>query len=203
MLCKSLLEPIYLSWCGSFFSSQVFCNKNKTVLKEGDILKFTKLAKTMQVIADTGAEAFYSGSVGEDLIKDIHEAGLVALTVVPVYTAISRRIQRNVVMWEKWISVTSIIVVLQGGILNLEDLKSFKVRMMDAWKVPLGEADLHVAPPPAGGALLAFILRLMKGFQPLFSVVPLQLHHRSQLLKYKWVCWCSPICRVQLDPRRP
>lgn len=49
------------------------------MLKEGDILKFTKLAETMQVIADRGADAFYSGSVAEDLIKDIHEAGLVAL----------------------------------------------------------------------------------------------------------------------------
>lgn len=46
----------------------------------------------------------------------------------------------------------------------MEDLKNFKVRVTDAWKVPLGEADLHVAPPPAGGALLAFILRLMKEF---------------------------------------
>lgn len=50
----------------------------------------------------------------------------------------------------------------------MEDLKSFKVRMMDAWKIPLGETNLHVAPPPAGGALLAFILRLMQGFQHLF-----------------------------------
>lgn len=52
----------------------------------------------------------------------------------------------------------------------MEDLKNFKVRVTDAWKVPLGEADLHVAPPPAGGALLAFILRLMKGFQHLFMM---------------------------------
>lgn len=76
---------LVLMWL--LFSSQVFCNKNKTILKEGDILKFPKLAETMQVIADIGAEAFYSGSLGEDLIKDIQEAGLVALTVVPLYTA--------------------------------------------------------------------------------------------------------------------
>lgn len=60
------------------------------------MLKFSKLAETMQVIANLGAEAFYSGSVAEDLIKDIHEAGLVALTVVPLYTASSRRSQRHV-----------------------------------------------------------------------------------------------------------
>lgn len=68
----------------------------------------------------------------------------------------------------------------------MEDLKNFKVRMMDAWKIPLGEANLHVAPPPAGGALLAFILRLMQGFQQLFfNDLSLQLHHSAQLFKRK------------------
>lgn len=41
----------------------------------------------MQVIAEKGADVFYSGSVAKDLIKDIQEAGLVGLTVGPVYTA--------------------------------------------------------------------------------------------------------------------
>lgn len=66
---------------------------------------------------------------------------------------------------EERINMTSVIVVLQGGTLDMEDLEKFKVRKMDTWKVPLGEADLHVAPPPAGGALLAFILKLMKGLK--------------------------------------
>lgn len=49
--------------------------------------------------------------------------------------------------------------------MDMEDLKDFEVRVTRAWKVPLGEADLHIAPPPAGGALVAFILKLMKGFK--------------------------------------
>lgn len=36
----------------------------------------------MQVIADVGADAFYSGSVAEDLIKDIREAGVAALASI-------------------------------------------------------------------------------------------------------------------------
>ncbi|KAL6096945.1 ggt5 [Pungitius sinensis] len=104
---------------------EVLCNKNKTVLSTGDILKFPKLAETMQTIAAEGADAFYTGRIGRDLIQDIEAA---------------------------------------GGTLKREDLQSFQVRVEDAWTVPIGDAKMYVPPPPAGGPLLAFILRLMKGF---------------------------------------
>uniref|UniRef100_A0A8C7E0T9 Gamma-glutamyltransferase 5 n=1 Tax=Oncorhynchus kisutch TaxID=8019 RepID=A0A8C7E0T9_ONCKI len=96
-------------------SSEVFCNKNKTVLGMGDILKFPKLAETMETIAEQGADAFYTGQIGLDLIQDVKAA---------------------------------------GGTLTMEDLKSFQVRV----------EDMHIPPPPAGGAMLAFILNIMKGF---------------------------------------
>jgi len=57
------------------FHSKVFCNKNKTVLGKGDILKFPKLAETMEIIARDGADGFYSGKIGQDLIQDIKDAG--------------------------------------------------------------------------------------------------------------------------------
>ncbi|KAM9338501.1 glutathione hydrolase 5 proenzyme [Symphorus nematophorus] len=104
---------------------EVFCKKDKTVLGTGDILKFPKLAETMEIIAKQGADALYTGKIGQDLIKDIKD---------------------------------------EGGTLEMEDLKSFEVRVEDAWTVPLGNIQMHVAPPPAGGALLAFIIELMKGF---------------------------------------
>lgn len=47
----------------------------------------------------------------------------------------------------------------------MEDLKKFRVKVEDPWTVPLGNTRLHIPPPPAGGALLAFILKLMKGFK--------------------------------------
>ncbi|XP_029371606.1 glutathione hydrolase 5 proenzyme [Echeneis naucrates] len=106
-------------------SLQIICNKNKTVLSSGDILKFPKLAETMETIAEQGADAFYTGKIGHDLIQDIQEA---------------------------------------GGTLSMADLKSFQVRVVDAWTVPLGNIQMYIAPPPAGGALLAFILGLLKEF---------------------------------------
>uniref|UniRef100_A0A3Q1EUE6 Glutathione hydrolase n=1 Tax=Acanthochromis polyacanthus TaxID=80966 RepID=A0A3Q1EUE6_9TELE len=104
---------------------EVFCNKNKTVLSTGDVLKYPKLAETMETIAEQGAKAFYSGKIGHDLIQDIEAA---------------------------------------GGTLTMEDLKSFRVKVSDAWTVNLGNALMHIPPPPSGGPLLAFILRIMKEF---------------------------------------
>lgn len=45
----------------------------------------------------------------------------------------------------------------------MEDLELFQVRVEDAWTVPLGNALMHIPPPPAGGPLLAFIVSIMKG----------------------------------------
>ena len=52
------------------------CNKNKKVLSQGDTLKFSKLAETMETIAEQGADAFYTGKIGRDLIQDIQAQGL-------------------------------------------------------------------------------------------------------------------------------
>ncbi|XP_078127731.1 glutathione hydrolase 5 proenzyme [Sander vitreus] len=124
-LGKVLNIPIVKNHVEKSSICEVFCNKNKSVLRTGDILKFPKLAETMKTIAEQGADAFYTGKIGHDLIQDIEAA---------------------------------------GGTLKTEDLKSFKVRVEDAWTVPVGNTQMHIPPPPAGGALLAFILRLMKGF---------------------------------------
>ncbi|XP_040915587.1 glutathione hydrolase 5 proenzyme isoform X2 [Toxotes jaculatrix] len=131
-------------------SLQVFCNENKTVLSVGDIVKFPKLAETMETIAEQGADAFYTGKIGHDLIQDIQAA---------------------------------------GGTLKMEDLKSFKVRVQDTWRVSLGNTQMHIPPPPAGGALLAFILKLMKEFSltsnSLHGDQKIQMyHHYIEALKF-------------------
>ncbi|XP_049459495.1 glutathione hydrolase 5 proenzyme [Epinephelus fuscoguttatus] len=122
---------------------EVFCHKNKTVLRTGDTLKFPKLAETMETIAKQGADAFYTGKIGHDLIQDIQAA---------------------------------------DGTLTMEDLKSFQVRTENALTVQVGGAQMHIPQPPSGGPLLAFILRLMKGFplspNSLDGDQKIQLYHR-------------------------
>ncbi|XP_023262219.1 glutathione hydrolase 5 proenzyme [Seriola lalandi dorsalis] len=139
LLKNSIVKPSVEK--SSLCSLQIVCNKNKTVLSTGDILKFPKLAETMEIIAKQGADAFYTGKIGHDLIQDIQAA---------------------------------------GGTLTMEDLKSFKVLEQDAWTVPLGNIQMHIAPPPAGGALLAFILKLMKEF----SLTPNSLHGDQKIQMY-------------------
>lgn len=51
-----------------------------------------------------------------------------------------------------------------GGTLSMKDLELFKVTVTDAWTIPLGEYQMHFPPPPSGGAILSFILNIMKGW---------------------------------------
>lgn len=64
-----------------FFSSKVLCNNKKAVLGKGDILKFPKLAETLETIAKEGSDALYTGKIGQDLIQDINAAGWFRLRV--------------------------------------------------------------------------------------------------------------------------
>lgn len=40
---------------------------------------------------------------------------------------------------------------------------AYRAEVTDAWSVPLGEFNMHFPPPPAGGALVAFAINILKG----------------------------------------
>ncbi|KAH3790999.1 hypothetical protein DPMN_169208 [Dreissena polymorpha] len=42
---------------------------------EGEIMKLPKLARTFELIADKGPHAFYNGTLADDIVADIQEAG--------------------------------------------------------------------------------------------------------------------------------
>ncbi|KAI5614317.1 gamma-glutamyltransferase 5 [Silurus asotus] len=129
---------------------QVFCHENKTLLRTGETLRYPKLADTLEKIAKEGADAFYKGTIGQDLITDIKET---------------------------------------GGYLSSEDLENFQVRVGKTLSVPLDDVTMHFPPPPSGGALLSFILSVMKGFKHSPSSVTgekrkLMLHKYIETLKF-------------------
>ncbi|KAM5193559.1 glutathione hydrolase 1 proenzyme [Mantella aurantiaca] len=53
---------------------EVLCNSQGNVLVKGDIVKFPKLAETLQILADD-PDSFYSGQLAKQIVKDIHQAG--------------------------------------------------------------------------------------------------------------------------------
>ncbi|XP_068094347.1 glutathione hydrolase 5 proenzyme isoform X2 [Hyperolius riggenbachi] len=49
---------------------QLFC-KDQEVLKEGEYINFTQLGDTLRVLAEEGAESFYTGSIAKKMIDDL------------------------------------------------------------------------------------------------------------------------------------
>ncbi|XP_072538691.1 glutathione hydrolase 5 proenzyme-like [Salminus brasiliensis] len=122
--------PAMLSRILPFFNrtallNQLFVDAEGSMLKEGDTVKFEKLADTLERIANIGADEFYVGETARALISDVQEA---------------------------------------GGTLTMEDLSSFEVSESEAWRVPLSDYTMYFPPPPAGGAVLSFILNVMQGY---------------------------------------
>ncbi|XP_034458806.1 glutathione hydrolase 1 proenzyme [Hippoglossus hippoglossus] len=54
---------------------EVFCGKEGEVLKENETIKFTKLAQTYKRIAEEGPDAFYQGTLAQNLVTDIQTKG--------------------------------------------------------------------------------------------------------------------------------
>lgn len=46
----------------------------------------------------------------------------------------------------------------------MQDLASYRVTVRDAWAVSLGEYQMYIAPPPAGGVSVSLVLNILKGF---------------------------------------
>ena len=111
---------------------------NGNLLKTGDTCYNVELGSSLEVVAEQGPQAFYNGTIGEKLVKDVREA---------------------------------------GGILTMEDLRSYKVEVTDALTVNVMGHTIYGMPPPSSGTLaLAMVSVLLSPV--LFSMIPLMnLNH--------------------------
>lgn len=90
---------------------QVFA-PNGRLLQAGDRCSNLELAQSLEAVAEQGPQAFYNGTVGEKLVKDVRDA---------------------------------------GGILTMEDLKNYKVDIMDALAANSTGYTIYGMPPPSSG----------------------------------------------------
>ncbi|XP_038314753.1 glutathione hydrolase 5 proenzyme isoform X1 [Canis lupus baileyi] len=138
---------------------QLFFNGTEP-LRAQDPFPWPALAATLETVATEGAEAFYTGTLGQTLLEDIAN---------------------------------------QGSRLTPQDLASFRPEVVEALAMPLGSYTLYSPPPPAGGAILSFVLNVLRGFN--FSSESVArpegsvnlYHHLVETLKFaggqRWRLW--------------
>lgn len=90
-------------------------------------------------------------------------------------------------------------IAWQGSKLTVQDLAAFRPKVMEPLEMALGNYTLYSPPPPAGGAILSFILNVLKGFN--FSAETVarpegkvnMYHHLVETLKFavgqRWRLW--------------
>lgn len=138
-----------------FLVSEVFCDSQRNILKENDIVKFPKLADTYQRIADEGPDVFYNGSMAQSIVEDIQAAGRVLF-----FTVVTATFEH----FPPGFKLTLTCVIVPGGIITPDDLLEYQpVLNENPLRLNVGEYTMHVPDAPSSGPVLALILNIVDG----------------------------------------
>ncbi|KAJ4959308.1 hypothetical protein NE237_026419 [Protea cynaroides] len=120
---------------------------NGQLLRPGDTCYNVELGRTLEVVAEHGPQAFYNGTIAENLVRDVRQV---------------------------------------GGILTMEDLRHYEVKVTDAMAVnAMGYTILGMPPPSSGTPGLALVLHILDSYGSLDAVKgPLGLHRLIEAIKH-------------------
>ncbi|XVE98054.1 hypothetical protein REPUB_Repub03eG0072300 [Reevesia pubescens] len=125
---------------------EVFAPNGK-LLQAGEKCYNVELAHSLEEVAEHGPGAFYNGTIGEKLVKDVRQV---------------------------------------GGILTMEDLRNYKVKVTDAMAANVMDYTIYGMPPPSSGTLgLSLVMNILDSYGSADAAKgDLGLHRLIEALKH-------------------
>jgi len=120
-------------------SKKMYLDSSNNAIQVGTVLKNENYGNTLQLLANTNCKAFYNGEIAIDIVNCVNNPKTVATPNVNI----------------------------KGGVMSLEDLSLYNVRIMPPIKTKFRDVDVYsVAPSTSGGLLIAQGLMLYENLMP-------------------------------------
>ncbi|CAH1773584.1 unnamed protein product [Owenia fusiformis] len=116
--------------------SESLCD-NGSIKKIGEIVKMPKLAKTLEIIAKEGIQAFYNGSLTDELLSELN----------------SQEFPEGSSKY------------FPDPFFKREDFTNYKVVVGEPFTTKVNHLTMHSPSIPGGGPILGFMLELLQGFK--------------------------------------
>ncbi len=123
----------------------------------GEVLKNPQLADTLEIIANKGADGFYTGEVAEDIVKTVKQAQQPSKLHLAVNYNLLQSGAPYGIGWEA--------DTPNPGLLSLEDLKNYQSKLRKPVCIDFHQHEACGFPPPTSGGITSLqILGILSHF---------------------------------------